>query len=242
MLWLLTGVTTVALLVIAMFVKDISKIQTTVARPAALSDSARTLGHGSASGTTRRVSPRQHRSAVLHPQVTDTAAGLSYQRLASPWRQGCPSDLNSPMFSWSAGENAVAGQVSIGGSVIDWHGLACSGRLQQQFAYASPADLEPTAMGLVGALNPAYYAGVPHSRTIEDSSAMQVSGHQAWMVEFGMNYQDGASQGLTWGSELGAVVVVDRGVLQAPAVFYVSVPANLGTQNVTTLIDSLRLS
>ena len=242
MLWLLTGVTTAALLVIAVFVKDISKVPTTVARSAALSDSARTLAHGSASGTARRTSPGKHRSAVSHPQVTDTTAGLSYRRLASPWRQGCPSDLNSPMFSWSAGENAVAGQVSIGGSVIDWHGLACSGRLQQQFAYASPADLEPTAMGLVGALDPAYYAGVPHSRTIEDSSAMQVSGHQAWVVEFGMNYPDGASQGLTWSSELGAVVVVDRGVLQAPAVFYVSVPANLGTQNVTTLIDSLRLS
>ena len=242
MLWLLTGVTTVALLVIAMFVKDISKIQTTVARPAALSDSARTLGHGSASGKTRRVSPRKHRSAVSHPQVTDTAAGLSYRRLASPWRQGCPSDLNSPMFSWSAGENAVAGQVSIGGSAIDWHGLACSGQLQPQFAYAGPADLEPTAMSLLSALDPAYYAGVPHSRTIEDSSAMQVSGHQAWIVRFLMTYPDGASQGLTWSSEPGAVVVVDRGENQAPAVFYVSVPASLGTQNATTLVNSLRLS
>ena len=61
MLWLLTGVTTVALLVIAMFVKDISKIPTTVARPAALSDSARTLAHGTASGTAHRASPRRSR-------------------------------------------------------------------------------------------------------------------------------------------------------------------------------------
>jgi hypothetical protein len=38
------------------------------------------------------------------------------------------------------------------------------------------------------------------------------------------------------------VVVVDRGANQAPAVFYVSVPANLGTRNATTLIDSLRVS
>jgi hypothetical protein len=82
---------------------------------------------------------------------------------------------------------------------------------------------------------------VAHSRTIKNSSAMRVSGHQAWMVKFGMKYPNGATQGLTWSSELGAVVVIDRGVLQAPAVFYVSVPANLGTRNVTTLIDSLRL-
>jgi hypothetical protein len=241
MLWLLTFVTTAALLVIALFVKDISRIPT-VARPAALSASARTVSHGIASGAAHRVSPRSHhRTAVTYPQVTDTASGLSYRLLASPWRQGCPSDLNTPMFDWTAGENTVAGHVSLGGSVIDWHGLACSGQLQRQFAYAGPADLKPTAMSLVGALDPAYYAGVQHSRTTEDNSAMQVSGHQAWKVEFGMNYPDGASQGLTWSSELGAVVVVDRGASQAPAVFYVSVPASLGTQNVTTFISSLRL-
>jgi len=243
MLWLLTFATTAALVVIALFVKDIARVPT-VARSAALSASARTIGRGTPSGAARhRVSPRHsHPPALSHPKVTDTASGLSYQRLPSPWQQGCPSDLNTPMLNWTAGENVVAGQVSIGGSVIDWHGLACSGPLQQQFAYAGPADLEPTAMGLLGALDPAYYAGVPHSRTIEDSSVMQVSGHQAWIVKFLMTYPDGASQGLTWSSELGAVVVVDSGASQAPAVFYVSVPANLGTANVTTLIDSLRLS
>ncbi len=240
MLWLLTCVTTVVLVVIAWLVKDISKVST-VARPAALSASARTVSNGTAPGGTHRVSARHSHSPTV-PQVTDSVSGLSYQRLRSPWRQGCPSDLNTPMFNWSAGENAVAGQVSIGGSAIDWHGLACSGPLQQQFAYASPADLEPTAMSLVSALDPAYYGGVQHSRTIEDSSAMQVSGHQAWIVKFEMTYPGGATQGLTWSSELGAVVVVDRGASQAPAVFYVSVPANLGTRDVTTLIGSLRVS
>ena len=240
MLWLLTVATTAVLVVLAVFVKDIAKVPT-AARPAALSG---TISRGTTPGEARhRVPPRHsHPPAVSHPQVTDSASGLSYQRLSSPWGQGCPSDLNTPMFNWSAGENAVAGQVSMGGSVIDWHGLACSGQLQQQFAYAGPADLEPTAMGLVGALDPAYYGGVPHSRTIQDSSAMQVSGHQAWIVKFLMTYPDGASQGLTWSSELGAVVVVDRGASQAPAVFYVSVPANLGTLHVATLISSLQLS
>jgi hypothetical protein len=189
------------------------------------------------------VSPRRTRShASSQPALTDTTSGLSYQLLPSPWQGDCPSDLSTPMFSWSAGEGTVAGHVSIGGSVIDWHGLACSGPLQQQFAYAGPADLEPTAMGLADALDPAFYSGVQHSRAIEDSSAMQVSGHQAWIIKFLMSYPNGASQGLTWSTELGAVVVIDRGASQAPAVFYVSVPANLGTQNVTTLIDSLRLS
>ena len=136
----------------------------------------------------------------------------------------------------------MAGHVSIGGSSIAWHGLACSGQLQQAFPYAGPADLEPTAMNLVGALDPAYYGGVQHYRSTVKSTAIQVSGHQAWMVEFNMNYPNGASQGLTWSSELGAVVVADRGVGQFPAVFYVSVPAKLGTLKVATFLISLQMS
>ena len=235
MLWLLTVVTTAVLVVIAVFVKDMARVPT-VARPAALVDRGTTP-----SGTRHRVPSHHTPARGTHPQLTDTASGLSYQRLPSPWRAGCPSDLNTPMFNWSAGENAVAGQVSIGGSVIDWHGLACSGQLQQQFAYAGPADLAPTAMSLLAALDPAYYGGVQHSRTIQDSSAMQVSGHQAWVVRFLMTYSNDASQGLTWTSEPGAVVVVDLGASQAPGVFYVSVPANLSTGDVSTLIDSLRV-
>ncbi len=236
MLGLLTCVTTGALAAIALFVLHISRIPTAT-RPTAL-----TLSQGTTSGA-HRVSAKHTRQPVIAPpQVTDVTSGLSYRLLSSPWRSGCPSDLITSSFNWTAGENTVAGHVTIGGSVIDWHGVACSGPLQQQFSYAGPADLEPTAMNLLGALDPAYYAGVPHSRTIDESSAMKVSGHQAWIVEFTMDYSGGASQGLTWSTELGAVVVVDRGSTEAPAVLYVSVPANLGTQKVTTLLSSLRIS
>ena len=245
MLWLLTCVTTVALVVIYMIVKDISG-PPTAAAPAALSSPARALSSPSSSAVRHSIAPKPKASpsatAVTGPRVSDASSGLSYQLLPSPWRQGCPATLNTPMFSWSAGENVVAGQVVIGGSTIDWHGDACSGQLQQQFQYSGAADLETTATSLVGALDPTYYTGLVHSRTIEASSGMQVSGHQAWMVTFLMNYSDAASEGLNWTSELGAVVVVDRGAGEEPAVFYVSVPANLGTANVTVLIDSLRLS
>jgi hypothetical protein len=57
-----------------------------------------------------------------------------------------------------------------------------------------------------------------------------------------MTYPNGASQGVTWRTELGAVVVADRGPDLPPAVFYVSVPATLGVPNVDVLIDSLGLS
>jgi hypothetical protein len=242
MLWLLTCVTGVALLVIYVFVEDISGTTPTVATPAALSSPAQPLTSSSAR---HRVAPKPKVSptpAATGPQVTDASSGLSYRLLPSPWQQGCPATLHTPEFSWSAGENAVAGQVVISGSTIDWHGVACSAQLQPQFQYSGTVDLEPTAMSLAGALDPAYYTGLVHGRTIEASSAMQVSGHQAWMVKFLMNYSDAAGEGLHWSTELGAVVVVDRRTGDAPAVFYVSVPANLGTANVTVLIDSLRLS
>jgi hypothetical protein len=241
MLWLLTCVTSAALLVIAVLIMDISKVPTKV-RPAALSASARTVSHGAAAKRAHRARPRPSQTPVTYPKVADVTSGLSYRMLSSPWQQGCPSDLSTPMFDWTAGENTVAGHVSIGGSVIDWHGLACSGPLQQQFAYTGPADLESATASLLGAIDPAFYAGVEHSRTAEIDKATRVSGHQAWEIEFTMDYPNGASQGLTWDTELGAVLVVDRGPTLAPAVFYVSVPAILGVPNVDVLIDSLGLS
>jgi hypothetical protein len=237
MLWLLALATTAVLVVIGSFVVRISKIHT--ARPAALSAAARTVSHGTVPA---KAHQSHHQPVVTYPRVTDASSGLSYRMLGSPWQHGCPSDLNTSQFNWTAGENTVAGHVSLGGSTIAWHGLACSGQLQQAFPYGGPADLEPTAMSLLGALDSAYYSGVQHSRSTVKSSAIQVSGHQAWMVEFTMNYTDGASQGLTWSSELGAVVVVDRGAGQFPGVFYVSVPASLGTLKVATFLLSLRVT
>jgi hypothetical protein len=233
MLWLLTLVTTGVLLLIAGFVREISKVPT-VARPAALTATAH---------PTRHAGPSSSPSASVKVQhVADASSGLSYQLLSSPWRRGCPSILRTSMFSWTAGEHAVAGRVDIGGTLFDWHGNACSGQLEQQFAYSGPADLEPVTMAVVDAVDPAYYSGLQHDSRIESSSWMLVSGHQAWVVTFLVTYPDAASEGLAWTSEAGAVVVVDRGAGQAPAVFYASVPSNLGTSHVATLVSSLRLS
>ncbi|MGH3287680.1 MAG: hypothetical protein ACRDPD_23785 [Streptosporangiaceae bacterium] len=232
MLWLLTVVTTGVLVLIAGFVKEISKTPT-VPRPAALSVTAHTTRHATAS-----ASPADSKV----PEVADGSSGLSYRLLASPWRRGCPRVLDTPMFSWTAGENAVAGHVSVGATMMDWHGNACSGQLRQQFAYSGPVDLEPVTMGITDAIEPAYYSGLRHDRTIETNSAMRVSGHPAWMVTFLITYPDATSEGLAWTSEAAAVVVVDRGAGQAPAVFYTSVPSNLGTSDVSTLVSSLQLN
>lgn len=175
-------------------------------------------------------------------EVTDAASGLFYRLLPWPWSAGCPYQLNTPLFSWSAGERALAGEVTIAGNSTLWYGGACSGQFQQQFQYSGTADLEPAAMSLADELEVAYYSGLLHYSTIETSSAVQVSGHQAWVVTFLITYPGAASEGLAWRSEAGAVVLVDTGAGQAPAVFYVSVPSTLGIGNVGILISSLRLS
>jgi hypothetical protein len=235
----MTGVTMLALAVIALMIRDLSKTPT-AARPAALSATVRPTTHPTHAASPRpKPSPSASRKSSRRKRVVaDAGSGLSYRLLSSPWRRGCPETLNTPTFSWSAGEHAVAGTVY----GTDWYANACSGLLQQQFQYAGPADLEPTAMGLAGAVDPAYYSGLQHYRTVEGSSAMQVGGHQAWEVTFLITYPDAARQGLAWSSESGAVVVVDRGAGQAPAVFYASVPANLGASDVSALVSSLQLS
>ena len=242
------AVTVFALLVIAGFVKEISKLPTT-ARPVALTARAHTAGHTTPSLASRHATPSRSRGPTPTPtasaqagEVVDASSGLSYQQLPSPWQQGCPSVLDTTVFNWTAGENALAGQADINGTMIPWHGSACSGRLSQQFAYSGPGDLEPVTINVVGELESSFYAGLQDYPTLESSSAIQVSGHPAWVVTFLMTYPDAASEGLLWTTEAGAAVVVDRGLGQVPAIFYASVPDNLDTLNVGTLVTSLQLS
>ncbi|MGH3154608.1 MAG: hypothetical protein ACRDOB_28330 [Streptosporangiaceae bacterium] len=245
MLSLLTVVTTAVLVIIVLMIRDMAKLPTT-AKTTALSSSAAAAPSGTSGPTPDEIVPKRAKASpspsrsASRPRLTDTASGLSYELLPSPWHRGCPGWLDTPAFSWDAGESALAGQVIVGETQADWHGNACSGQLSQAFAYSGPADLGSVAMVVVDALDPAYYSALPHDRATEGSYGTQVSGHAAWVVKFLMTYPDAASQGLAWSTELGAVVVVDRGAGHEPAVFYVSVPNNLGTANVSTLIGSLR--
>jgi hypothetical protein len=180
-------------------------------------------------------------TATTGTPVADAASGLSYALLAAPWQPGCPGTLNSAVFAWSAGENAVAGTVASAGGA-PWYASACSGLLGQQYAYTSTADLPQTAMNLVGAFDSAYFGSLPHVRSTVENNPLQVSGHAGWVVEFQMTYQNAAAQGLAWQTQMGAVVVVDRGAGQPPAVLYVTVPNNLGTANIGVILASTQLA
>ena len=180
-------------------------------------------------------------TATTGTPVADAASGLSYALLAAPWQPGCPGTLSNAVFAWSAGENAVAGTIASAGGA-PWYASACSGLLGQQYANTSTADLPQTAMNLVGAFDSAYFGSLPHVRSTVENNPLQVSGHAGWVVEFQMTYQNAAAQGLAWQTQMGAVVVVDRGAGQPPAVLYVTVPNNLGTANIGVILASMQLA
>jgi hypothetical protein len=162
--------------------------------------------------------------------VTDSATGLSFDLLPSPWRDGCPMRDNP--VTWTSGEGAVAGHVAAGGHTLTWHANACSGLLPQQLR---SSDLARAAANAFFAIDTD--RAFAHNRTVTSSIGMRIGGQRAWALDFEVHFP---GQHLPWSSEAGAVVVVDRGRGQAPAVFFASVPGNLGTTSLKTLISSLR--
>jgi Protein of unknown function (DUF2510) len=238
LMWMVALGTAVAMLITGVLVGVFGSSTAPHAKPAAAT------GHPAA---THRATPSPSATnvpsttATTGTPVADTASGLSYALLAAPWQPGCPGSLNSAVFAWSAGENAVAGTVPSAGN-SPWYASACSGLLPQQYAYTSTADLPQTAMNLVSAFDTAYFGSLPHVRATEENSPLQLSGHPGWLVEFQMTYQNAAAQGLAWQTQMGAVEVVDRGTGQPPAVLYVTVPNNLGTANIGVILASMQLA
>jgi Protein of unknown function (DUF2510) len=238
LMWMVALGTAVAMLITGVLVGVFGSSTAARSKPAAAT------GHPAA---THRATPSPSATnapsttATTGTPVADTASGLSYALLAAPWQPGCPGSLNNAVFAWSAGENAVAGPVPSAGN-SPWYASACSGLLPPQYPYTSTADLPQTAMNLVSAFDTAYFASLPHVRATEENSPLQLSGHPGWLVEFQMTYQNAASQGLAWQTQMGAVEVVDRGTGQPPAVLYVTVPNNLGTANIGVILASMQLA
>jgi len=237
-MWLASGLaagTVAALGVIALVVNALAQTSTPAAAtntppPAPTTPVAAATTAASASAT----------ATAGGSTLTDGQSGLSYTQLAAPWQPNCPSGLNNQGFTWTAGESAVAGQVN--GGQTTWYGAACSGPLPQQYGYNGVADLDNVATQLANQFNGTYYAPLSHNFQQEVSQPIQVSGHAGWEVKFLVTYTNPQGQGLSWNDELGAVVVADSGTGSAPAVFYVSIPGNLGESNVDTLVSSLQLT
>jgi hypothetical protein len=239
LMWLVALGTAVAMLITGVLVGVFGSSASPRTAPAAA-----TTRHPAATHRATATPPATNApstTATTGTPVSDTASGLSYALMAAPWQPGCPGTMNNAVFAWSAGENAVAGAVASAGGA-PWYASACSGLLPQQYAYTGTADLPQTAMNLVSAFDAAYFASLPHVRATVENNPLQISGHAGWIVEFQMTFQNAAAQGLAWQTQMGAVVVVDRGAGQPPAVLYVTVPSNLGTANIGIILASTQFA
>jgi hypothetical protein len=242
---LLAGAGAVALALIGFVISDLSS-SGSPAPTAATSAAAPATSAPAATPTVEATSatPSQTPSATgTAGGLSDSVSGLSYPLLAAPWTSGCPVGLSSQQtLTWTAGESAQAGQFNNNGTATTWYGEACSAPLPQQYGYTGVADLEPTAMNLVNQFDGPYYGALSHQRTQLASTPVSISGHPAWEVKYLETYPNAASMGLAFNSEEAAVVVADQGSGLPPAVFFVSVPSDLGVTNVDTLVGSLTLT
>jgi Protein of unknown function (DUF2510) len=204
---------------------------TAVAPSATASASATASPSASASPTT----------TVSGSLVTDSQSGLSYSQLPSPWQASASCPLNSEVFPWTDGEDAVAGQVNGNNGQVTWYGEACSGPLPQSYGYSSTADLQNAADSLASTFENAYYSALNPNITQGQDMSIQVSGHQAWEVTYDVSYPDASAQGASWDDEEAAVVVVDTGQGSEPAVFFTSIPYTLNEGYIAALISSLQL-
>jgi hypothetical protein len=236
--WLMSALaagTAVILVVMAMALMRFGKQPT---KPVALTTRSPAAKH-----TTPAASPSPSPSAASPTaQLTDGSSGLAYAKFGSPWQATCPSGLNQQGFGWTAGESDVAGQVTINGQQSSWYGNACSAPLPSQYGYSGVADLSTMTSTLATTFENSFYNGLDHTTSQVTSTPLQVSGHPAWEIKYLISYTNASGQGLAWTSEEGAVLVADRGTGVEPAVFFVSMPSNLGTTNVNTLLNSLALS
>ncbi|HEX4834085.1 MAG TPA: hypothetical protein VH478_23675 [Trebonia sp.] len=175
--------------------------------------------------------------------INDSVSGLSFTMLSPPWNNGCPASLsNQQTLTWTAGEQATAGQYTSNGQPATWVGEACSGPLPQQYGYNGVAQLQPMAMNLVNQFDGPYYGSLNHQRTQLASTPVSVSGHPGWEIKYLETYPDAATMGLPFNSEEAAVVVIDQGTGLPPGVFFASVPSNLGVSWVDSLVGSLQMT
>ena len=236
-IWVASGLAAGTVAALAMIALVVNALGQTSAPPAATQSPAATTPVAAATSPASASPTASPTTAGL--MLTDGQSGLSYTQLGSPWQPSCPGALNNQNFTWTAGESAVAGQVN--GGQTTWYGTACSGPLPQQYGYSGVADLESVTNQLVNQFG-SYYSGLSATYQQEVSQPIQVSGHAAWEIKFLVTYTNPQGQGLSWTNELGAVVVADTGTGGTPAVFYASIPGNLGESNVDTLVSSLQLS
>ncbi|WP_228645692.1 DUF2510 domain-containing protein [Microtetraspora sp. AC03309] len=192
--------------------------------------------------------PQQQLTELPQPsggRISDSVTGLSYAYPGQPWIVPKAAEVNNPnnvkMPVWSSGYQALS-QQNFDGQNSDWVASVYTAPLPSYFPYSGTQDLR----NLTGAVLVAYeqdFYSPQHVRKILSNKAIKVSGRDAWITEFEMDFSEESKRnGWKWKTEKGAFVLVDRGEGMQPAMLYASVPDNLDQSVLQRVVDSLQVS
>lgn len=172
--------------------------------------------------------------------ITDPRSGLAF-KVPSGWEVAAVNAVNNGRPTeqqWTAAVKADAQENYEGED--DWIGNVFTGLLNELYPYSGATGLGDTAKAVFVDFTTRYYAPAHESKVIEDK-AMKVGDKDAWLLRFELDFTKiSEEKGYKWKKENGAIVLVDRGDGQSPAIAYVSVPDNLGTDVVEQVLGSLK--
>ncbi|MEV4169977.1 DUF2510 domain-containing protein [Nonomuraea sp. NPDC049709] len=172
--------------------------------------------------------------------VTDPRSGISFQ-VPDDWTVPPYTEINngSPTEQqWTAAVKAVSHAKYDGKG--DWIGNVFTGLLNELYPYSGASGLGDTAKAVFVDFTTRYYALAHESKVVQDK-AMKIGDRDAWVLQFELDFTKISEEnGYKWKKENGAIVLMDRGEGQSPAIVYISVPDNLGTDVVSQVLGSLK--
>jgi hypothetical protein len=183
---------------------------------------------------TPSTAPRQTANGVPPPsggRITDPASGLSYAYLGKKWKiMANPGPVVPAPQSqkWTSGYQALSQKDYEPGD--DWSGSVQAAPWPEGMPYSGPPSMR-YCLGTYLTGIERYMYEPPHEKTITADKAMTVSGRQAWLLEFDMDFTPlSKAKGWKWKKEHGALLMVDMGETRAPALLFASIPDNLGSK------------
>lgn len=189
--------------------------------------------------------PRPEATAELpRPQdgrIQDPATGMSYLFPGSPWRVPVGTGPDPIGFVWTSGAVAMSHE-DYDGRGNNWLGNVFTGELPDKFGYDGVRSMHGVAATLLHAVEPTFYSPA-HERKVVKDKAVKVSGKDAWVFTFDLDFsREARAKGWKWKRERATFVIVDRGEGRRPALMYMSVPDNLDFSVADRVLDSLKIS
>ncbi|MGW0805668.1 DUF2510 domain-containing protein [Nonomuraea sp. NPDC002799] len=173
-------------------------------------------------------------------RVTDPKAGVSFE-VPDKWTVPRSAEINNGQPTeqqWSGGVQGISQQDYEGTN--DWVGNVYTSVLNELYPYSGASGMSETAKTVFVDFSTRYYTLAHESKILQDK-AMKIGDRDAWVLQFELDFTKVSEEkGYKWKKENGAIVLMDRGAGESPALVYVSVPDNMGTDVVGKVLSSLK--